>query len=199
MTVCELANEMVDRELLDMTKPRRNIKGRRIHYFQPSHKYFSVFIDIQKDFICTIGISTSGNVVERFDFSINYEEKTTQQVLTDCVLKKLRNSPNYKYCMAVYLLSDGNDEYEVEENVIKTTKENLIVTAFADNNKIKLFEFNGSCIVSLYSHTYVPKVEKAILLKAIPFDEICSYNGDLYFDSFDALQRIAMINLENLI
>ncbi len=199
LTVCELANEMVSRELLDMTKPRRNIKGRRIHYFQPSHKYFSVFIDIQKDFICTIGISTSGSVAERFDFPKNYEGNTVQQVLTEHVIKKLRNSSNFKYCMATYLLGDDNDEYVVDEDIIKITKENLIVAAFEDKNKAKLFEFNGKCIVSLYSHTYTPNADKSILMNAIGFDESCTYNGDLYFDSFDALQRIAMKNLENII
>ena len=94
LTVCELANELVKRELLDMTKPRRNVKGRRIHNFQPSHKYFSVFIDIQKDFISTIGISTSGNVVERFDYPICYEDKSTQRILTECIVNRLKKSQN---------------------------------------------------------------------------------------------------------
>lgn len=199
LTVCELANEMVRREILNMTKPRRNVKGRRIHNFQPSNKYFSVFIEIQEDFICTIGISTSGSVTERFDFPKNYEGKTTQQVLTEYVIKKLKNTSSFKYCLATYLLGDDNDEYVVDTDIIKTTKESLIVSAFEDKNKAKLFEFNGKCIVSLYSHTYTPQAEKSLLLKAIPFDEVCTYSGDLYFDSFDALQRITMKNLERII
>ena len=101
--------------------------------------------------------------------------------------------------MAIYLLGDEKDELDVENGIIKTTKEDLIITAFKDKNKAMLFEFNGKCIVSLYSHVYVPKVSKVELTKAIPFDSICAFSGDLYFNSFDALQRIAMINLENLI
>jgi len=199
LTVCELANEMVKRELLDVTMPRRNVKGRRIHNFQPSHKYFSAFIDIQKDFICTIGISTSGSVAERFDYPINFENHTIQEILNKYVIKRLKSSKSFKYCLGIYLLGDDKNEYIVDDDIIKSTKENLIVSAFSDTNKAKLFEFNGKCIVSLYSHIYTPRVDKASLMKAIPFDEICTYNGDLYFDSFDALQRIAMINLENMI
>ena len=199
LAVSDLANELVERGILDMTKPRRNVKGRRIHYFQPSNKYFTAFIDVQSEYICTIGISTAGKVTVRFDIAKNYERQSTQQVLTDFVIKRLKESPNYKYCLAVYLIGNEIDELTVDESIIKTTKEDLIVSAFSDKNKAMLFEFNGKLVVSLYSHTYVPTLDKRTLMKAIPFDEICSYDGNLYFESYDALQRIAMINLEKFI
>lgn len=199
LTICELANEMVKRELLDISKPRRNVRGRRIHYFSPSHKYFSIFIDIQKDYFSTIGISTSGDVIERFDYPINYEGRDSQEVLTDFVIEHIRNSANYKYCTSIYLIGDKNNIYTVDEDIIKTTKEELIAYSLADKNKIKLFDFNGKYIMSLYSHLHVPTCSKEQLLKAIPFDEICSFQGDLYFEAFDALQMISKENLIKII
>lgn len=199
LTICELANEMVKKELLDMTIPKREAKGRRAHCFLPSHRYFTAFIDVQKDYICTIGISTSGSVVERFDFPINYEGKSTNDVIKEFVISKLKNSPNFKYCLAIYLLTDDTVSYDIDASVTKITKEELIASAFSDRNKAILFDFSGKYIVSLYSHNYSPTADKNTLISAIPFDEICTYEGDLYFDSFDALQKIAMKNLENII
>lgn len=199
LATCELLNEMVSREILDMTKPRRNVKGRRIHHFHPSNKFFSVFIEIQQEYISTIGISTSGHVTERFDLPKNYEGHTVQEVINDYVLKNLKKRPNFKYCLAIYLLGDDKNELTVESEIIKTTKEIMIVSAFSEANKAMLFDINGKLVVSIYSHTYIPTVDKNALMSAIPFDEVCTYEGDLYFDCFDALQRIAMKNLENLI
>ena len=197
LTVGELANELVEREFLDMTKPRRNVRGRRIHYFKPSHKYYSVFIEVQSKSFVTIGISTSGSVIERFDYPLDYEGYSRREVLERFVIKRLKQSESYKYCMAIYLLGDDKDEFVVDKEIIKTTKEMLIATSLVDKNKLKLFDFNGTHIMSLYSHLHIPTVGKAELTQAIPFDEICTFQGDLYFDTFDALQKIAMINLES--
>ena len=199
LTVCELANELVSREILDMTKPRRNIRGRRIHHFKPSHKYFSIFIEVQKEFFTIIGISTSGSVIERFDYPLEYEGYSRQEVFDSFVLKRLYSSDNFRHCMAIYLIGDTGDELVVGEGVTKISKELLIATAFADKNKLKLFDFNGKYIMSLYSHIHHPTVGLTALTKAIPFDEICTYQGDLYFESFEALERITKINLESVI
>lgn len=199
LTVCELANEMVKREILDISKPRRNIKGRRIHYFSPSHKYFSIFIDVQKNFFTTIGITTSGEAIERFDYPLNYENKSCQEVLDEYVMPHIRNSSNYKYCTSIFMLGDTNNALTVDSDVIKSTKEDLIAYSLADKHKIKLFDFNGRYIMSLYSHIHYPKVPKELLLKAIPFDEIISFQGDLYFDAFDALQLVSKEKLEEII
>ena len=199
MTVCELLNEMVNKELLNMTVPKCNVRGRRTHHYQPSNKYFSIFIDIKIEYISTIGISTSGSVVERFDYSSNYKDCDTKFVLTNYVIKRLKNSPNYKYCTAIYILGNDVEKFDVDDSLIKTTKEDLIVSANADKSKAILFEINDKYIVSLFSHTYATSVDKNTLLKAIPFDEIRTFTGDLYFDSFDSLQKIAMQNIEKLI
>lgn len=199
LTVCELANEMVAREILDITKPKRNVKGRRIHYFQPSHKFYTAIIDVQKNFICTIGITPSGNVTERFDYPVNYLDKTVQQILSDHVIKKLKNCQSFKYCTSVYVLCDSNDSYDVGEDITVTTKERLIVDAIAHKDKAMLFEFNGKCLVSLYSHVYQPKVSKDELIKAIPFDEFRCYDGDLFEIFIDSIQRIATKRLEDVI
>lgn len=199
LTVCELANELVKREILDISKPRRNIKGRRIHYFSPSHKYFCIFIDVQKTYFSTIGISTSGEAVERFDYPLDYENRTKQEVLDKYVMPRIRTSLSYKYCTAIYMLGDENNTLSVDSDVIKSTKENLIAYSLADKNKMKLFDFNGKYITSLYSHLHYPTVSKDLLLKTIPFDEICSFQGDLYFDTFNALQLLAKEKLEELI
>ena len=122
-----------------------------------------------------------------------------QDVLRDFVIPKLKNNPNYERCLGIFLITNGTDVLPREENITITTKEDLIVTAFSDKNKTILFEINGKLFVSLYAHIYVPTVDKQSLMNAIPFDEIYTYNGELYFEVYDALQRIAMNYLEKYI
>ncbi len=199
LTVCEVANQLASRELIEITKPRRNMRGRRVHHYVPSNKYFSIFIDIQKQYFSAIGISTSGDVVERFDYPIRYEERDSQEVLNLFVMRKIRNSPNYKYCTSIFLLGDKNHTFTVDDDVIKTTKEELIANSLADKHKVKLFDFEGKYIMSLYSHLHFPDLPKEQLLKAITFDEICTFTGNFYFDAFEALKLIAREKLLEII
>lgn len=199
LTVSELANDMVKREILDISKPRRDGVGRRKHVFRPSHKYFSYFIDRQQKYFSTIGISTDGLAVERFDYPLNYEKKTMQEVLDKNVLRRIRTSPSYKYCMAIYLIGDENDNFVVDSDVIKTTKEELIALSLADKDKLSLFEFNGKCMMSLYYHLHKSDTDTASLCKIIPFDNVYTFEGNLYYDAFESLKRIAITNIENII
>lgn len=199
LTVCELSNELVARGILDISKPKQASKGRRTHVFAPSNKYFSIFIDVQKSYYSVIGISTSGIAVERFDYPINYEKRSKQEVFDKYVINRIRNSESFKYCMAIYLLDNSENELFVDSEIIKTSKEELIATSLSNPKKTILFEFNGKYIISLYSHLQFPSVDKELLCKAIHFDEIYYFEGDLYFEAFDSLKRIAMNNLESLI
>ena len=199
LTVCELANILVAREILEIEKPKQNRVGRPRHKFTPSHKYYCIFIDKQKEFFSTIGISTNGSAIERFDYPLNFEKRSCQEVI-EIVLNRVYENPHYKYCMAIYLLGDDNEELNVPDNVIRTTKEHLIATSLADESKIRLFEFDGEkCILSLYSHLQYPKVSKDEICKIIKIDELYTFSGNLFFESFEALQKIAIINLENII
>lgn len=199
LTVSELANDMVRRELLDISKPKQDKVGRRVHRFKPSHKYFSIFIDKQAQYFSTIGISTNGIAVERFDYPLNYEKRTCQDVLTNHVLKRVKSSPSYKYCMAIYLLGAENDNFVLDDDIILINKEDLIAKSLADKNKAILLDFNGKCILSLYSNIHYTSADKETICKVLSFDSIYTFRGDLYYDSFEALTRIAKMNIESII
>ncbi|MBE6673743.1 MAG: hypothetical protein E7596_01395 [Ruminococcaceae bacterium] len=199
LTVSELANDMVRRELLDISKPKRDKVGRRVHKFKPSHKYYTIFIDKQSQYFSTIGISTSGIAVERFDYPLNYEKRTCQDVLTNYVIKRVKSSPNFKYCMAIYLLGAENDNFVIDDDIIMINKEDLIAKSFADKNKTILFDFNDKYIMSLYSNIHYTTADKETICKVFNFDSIYTFRGNLYYESFDALTRIAKMNIEIII
>ena len=199
LTVGELANELVARNILEMTKPRRNIRGKRIHYFNASNKHFCVLIDMQSTYFVTIGITTNGSVVERFDYSLNYEGYSKQEVFDKFIISRLKQSENYKFCLGIYLIGDINNEINVDNDIIKTTKEVLLVNSMADETKLTLFEINGKCIMSLYSHIHFPTVGKKALVEAISFDEICTLQGDLNLETLNALERITQLKMLSFI
>ncbi len=199
LTVSELANNMVKRELLDISKPKRDKVGRRVHRFKPSHKYFTIFIDKQNQYFSTIGISTNGTAVERFDYPLNYEKRTCQDVLTNYVIKRVKSSPSYKYCMAIYLLGAENDNFVLDDDIILINKEDLIAKSLVDKNKTILFDFNDRCMMSLYSNIHYTSADKETLCKVFKFDAIYTFRGDLYYEAFEALTRIAKINIESII
>lgn len=199
LTVCEITNEFVKRDILDIAKPKQDKRGRRTHIFKPSHKYYSIFIDKQERYFSTIGISTNGEATIRFDYPVNYEKRTSDQVLNELVIPRVKNHPSFKYCMAIYLLGNDLDELTVSEDVIKISKEDMIAQALADENKIRVFDFNGKYIVSLYSHIYYPTVSLEALCNALPVDEVLTYRGDLYYECFDALTFVTKNNLEDMI
>ena len=53
--------------------------------------------------------------------------------------------------------------------------------------------------MSLYSHIHIPDVDIDTLCKAIKFDEVYTLRGDLYYETFEALKRIARLNIEKVI
>ena len=199
LTISELARELEARNIIDISKPRRNMVGRRRFIYKPSHKYFSIFIEKQKEFFSAIAITTEGKAIERYDFPLNYENRTCQDVLDTYVLKKARERDDKEFCMAIYLLGAEKGEFVLTDDVILTTKEELIAKSMSNDSLTKLFVFNGQCIMSLYSHIHLSSLSKEELCKAINFHEILTFNGELYFESFEALKYAAIKNLEYLI
>ena len=190
LSVCKLANNLAKKKIIEISAPPRDKVGRRCHIYTPSHKYYSIFIDKQQDAFCVIGISTNGKSVLRFDFDINYEGKTAQDVFDNYVLDEIKSNPNFKFCLAIYLSGINIDEILTDDTVIKASKEEIIVHSLMDKNKIMLFEFDNKLILSIYSHIHYPQADKKSLYDAMPIHELISFTGGLYFETFDALNRI---------
>ena len=199
LSVCKLMRNLQRKGIIEISAPPRDYRGRRCFVYTPSHKYYSIFIDKQADAFCVIGISTNGKANIRFDFDINYGGKTAQEVFDSCVLDEIKNSPEYQYCLAIYLCGLNIDEIETDDTVIKTTKGEIIVEAYKDESKIMLFEINGRLILSTYSHVSFPTVTKEALSEAIPIHEVLTFAGELYFETFNALCNISARNLEKII
>ena len=191
---------MRKRKILIVKSPKVDRLGRRTYIYEASRNYFCYFIEKQEDHFSIIAIDTSGIAIDRFDYKLNFEKRTENGVLNDCILKVISRRPNYKYCMSIYLLGDDIDNLEsFELPIIKISKEKLIAISLSKPTTTSLFEFDNKIIISLYSHLQYPTVDKETLCKAINFDEIYSFFGKLYFECFDSLKRIAAINLENII
>lgn len=199
MTVSKITHSLVDREILELHKPKRNVTGRRIHRFKPSHKYFCYFIDMQKDYFSTIGISTNGTAVERFDYPINYEDRGSQAVFDDLVLKRIKSKDSYKYCTCIFLLGNEASKLKCDDTIIRITKEELIAESLSDVDKTIFFDFNGKYAISLYSHIIFPNLNKKEIFKITDFDDEYNFTGELYFESFNALEIKSTKKLEEFI
>ncbi len=199
LSVSNLTSEMAKMEILKIISPKRDRVGRRSYVFSPTNRYYSVFIDKQAAFFRIIGIATSGRVTERFDIALNHNNNSVQEVFDNYVIKRLKTSPTYKFCMSIYLSGIDIDEIIVDDTVRKATREELIAESFIDNNKIMLFNFNTKYILSIYSHIYTPTVDIDTLSQSIPIHDYLSFQGDLYNETFDALQRLTSNNIEKII
>ena len=199
MAIWSICRKMAEKEIIEMTSPKRDSVGRRPYKYKSSHKYYSYFIDRQSKFFSTIAISSDGISVDRFDYPINYQGKTAQVVLVENVLHRIRSNPNHKYCMAIYLINGENDGFVLDDDITMVNKEEIIAESLAFKDKTTLFDFNGKLVMSLYSHIHIPNVDIDTLCKAIKFDEVYTLRGDLYYETFESLKRIARLNIEKVI
>ena len=199
MTIGAICRHMAKKEIIEMSSVKRDSIGRRPYRYKSSHKYYSYFIDRQSKFFSTIAISSDGISVDRFDYPINYQGKTPQDVLVENVISRIKSNPNHKYCMAIYLINGKDDCFVLDNDIINVNKEEIIAESLAVKNKTSLFDFNGKLIMSLYSRIHIPDVDIDTLCKAIKFDEVYTLRGDLYYETFEALKRIARLNIEKVI
>ena len=199
LSVSQLTSDLINRGILEKITPKRDMVGRRGYIFSPSFNHYSIFIDKQIDSFCIIGIATNGKVKERFDFSLNQDGHTMQYVFDNFVLPRIRRSQNYKYCTAIYLCGIDIDEIKVDESVKKSSITEIIVKAYADSEKITLFDFNGKYVLSLHSHIYYPNATKEEIYKILPVHDYLAFDGGLYFECFNALQILTAGDLEAII
>ena len=196
-TISEITNNLVERNILEVTIPKRDEVGRRINKYKASNNYFCVFIDKQEKFFSTIGITTSGSANIRFDYRVDHNGLSAQEVFDKFVMNQIKKDEIFKYCMAIYLIN--GDDLKTNNEVIKTTKESLIIESLTNTDKMILFEFNGRCVMSLYGRIHHTDTDKYTLSNDLEFDEIITLQGDLYYESFNALQIIATKNIEKII
>lgn len=200
ITVSALTRDMCRKNILLIKRPKLDRVGKPQNIYIAAKGYFCYFIDKNPDHFSVIAIDTTGEAIDRFDFKLSYESRTVNSILNDCIVKTIKRRTNYEHCMGIYLLGNDIDKLEPSVPMYKTTKEELIALSLANEDKASLFEFNNEkIIISLYSHLHYPTIDKNTLCKAIDFDEIYSFSGKLYYESFDSLQRIAIKCLENLI
>ena len=196
-TVSEITNDLVRRNFLNLSIPKRTEVGRRINKYSATNKYFCIFIDKQDDCFSIIGIDTSGNANIRFEYSTNHNGQSAQEVFDNFVLYDIKNSEIFEYCMAIYLIN--GKEIIVNDEIIKTTKEDLIVTSLSNTEKAILFEINNKCIMSLYGHIHYSDTDRYTLCKYFSFDEFYTIQGNLYYEAFHSLQILTKKAIEKII
>ena len=196
-TISEITNNLVEKNILKVSILKSSKAGRRTNIYEASNEYYCLFIEKQDDVFSTIGITTNGMSNIRFDFSINHDGLSPQEVFDNLVMNEVKNLDNLKFCTDIYLIN--GDDIKTNESVIKATKESLIVKSLIDPNKMMLFEINNECIMALYGHIQFTKLNKFPLCDCLKFDEIITIQGNLYFESFNALKIIAMKNIERII
>ena len=99
--------------------------------------------------------------------------------------------------MRIFLIN--GDTVKTTDEITKTTKEDLIISTLMKADKTILFEINNNCTMVLYGHIHHTELDKRELCKLFDFDEVITLQGNLYYESFNALQVLTRKYIEEII
>lgn len=194
LTVSNLANELIKREILLVDRPKQSRVGRPTHKYFPSHFYYTVYIEKLDSAFSVFAVSTIGKMVDRFIYTTNKGKLTEQEVLNS-VLERIQGSEGYRYCNGIFLLGAKENEYIIPDGIAIMSKEEFIARALADEKKICLFSFNNKPVLSIYSNIQIPNATVEEVNRIIKADDFFMFEGTLQVECYDSLKLMAIKNL----
>ena len=199
LTVSNLIDDMVKRELLELYKLKEDNVGRRKNRYRPSDKHFVIFIEKCENYFSVFGISANNKMLFEFNYPIDNENYSYQDALTDLIENNIKRISCYNYCLKIFVSCDNIDEFHPIDDVVFTNINHLIATAYSDNNRSQLFEINDICILSLYSHIHTTSESAENVIKLLSFDDIYTFQGNLHFEKLNSLKIIVQRLIKKLI
>lgn len=197
-SVLKIAKELEKRKFVKIVNQLNGCQGRPRVYLSPSNVYYSVYIHLYEDTFSTIAISTSGGVILRMDYPVNYRQQSIDESLADLV-SEITSIESFPYCMGMYLINKSSHLPNIPKSVISLSAEKLIASSLASDDEIILFHTDDIIILSLYSRLQFPSCSKEEILKVIEVDSIIKMDCDSFDEIFKAMSKKTEKDLQRII
>ena len=200
LTIWKITNDLSKRGFLTISRPARNIRGRRALHFDLCTDFYSIFVIEHPRIFSAIAINIEGRAIYRFDHFKQRNLSLKEDIKT--LVGKIRKAPMFKkHCVDVFCTCTDETNKYLPKDYIKTSIEDLIINGLSSEKYITLFKINNKITLSLYSHIVNPPNDASDLeiKRLLPVDELYYYKGELYDGVFDALQNHTIYNISKLL
>ena len=200
MTACELTRKLVKNDIIKVNTAPQGKSGRRPNIYSLVDKYHCMYFEETEKSFCCISIDINGHVIDRFDhvFMRELSKKDNVRLLFEKFRKKRIFG---KYCIEVFANCNDDTALLLPKNVIRSTKEDIILSSLSENNKIILFKLGKKLAISAYNHIHYPKrgVGEITAHKVLDLDKTYTFCEELYDGLFLAMQHYSLAKISQLI
>lgn len=200
MTACELTQKLVKNNIIKVETVSQGRSGRRPNIYSLVDKYHCMYFEETVKSFCCISIDINGHVIDRFDhvFMSEYSKKENLKLL----FKKFRKKRIFgKYCIEIFANCNDDTALLLPKNVVRTTKENIILSSLSEKDKVILFKLGDKLALSAYNHIHFPKkgVGEITANKVLDIDKTYTFCEQLYDGLFLAMQRYSLTKISQLL
>ena len=200
MTVSEITRCLVAKNILEIQTEPQQRSGRRSNLYSIIDKYHCMFFEENRRGYSCISINTKGQVIDRFDYV--FRNDINKQENIKLMFKKFKKKRIFnQYCVDIFAVCEDDTAELLPKNVIRTTKEKMILTYLSENNKVILFKLGKQLAISAYSHIHFPKnhIGEVTINKVLSVDKEYFFSDELYDGVFLALEKHSMDKIYDLI
>jgi hypothetical protein len=194
MSVSKIVKELIAKNILEITKPKRSISGRRTMKFSISNRFYVAYAEEHEGGFCVIMINAKEDAVDRFDIQHRIGEIGYIRTFTKFVLRK-----DYRDCVGVFMDFSNPNPPRIPTNFIKMSKTEIIINAFSDENKIIFFKTKDNLILSIYGKTIYSNCSVEDAKKVLPMDELYEIDENKYDLLFQAMAKLTVKRILSLI
>lgn len=200
MTACEITQLLIKKNIIKFETMPQGKAGRRPNVYSIVDNYHCMYFEETEKSYCCISIDINGNVIDRFDHVFRKELSKKENV--KILFQKFRQKRIFgKYYIDVF--ADCNDETAryLPKNVIRTNKEEIILSNLSEPDKIILFKLGKKLVISAYSHIhYLQKgVGEKLTNKVLNIDKTYTFCKELYDGLFLAMEKHSLHKISQLI
>lgn len=164
--------------------------GHPIHKYRISDNHHCLYIDKRPDIYALVSVTANGIAHTRAKFPKRFMYLGPSTSLS-YMLNNLRKMDAHKYCRSIYLAGDNLEEIKPDVDVITTSVEELILSAYVDKDKVYYIKLKDKCYVSVYSHTHETDMSYKYVQKVLPIDEYIEITEEnKYIIIFESLKRL---------
>ena len=200
MNACDLTQELIQRNLLTVETVAQGRTGRKPNLYSIVDKYHCMFFEETEKSFCCISIDINGHVIDRFDHVFIKELSKKENV--KLLFQKFRKKHIFgKYCIEIFAVCNDDTALYLPKNVVRTTKESIILSSLAENDKVILFKLGKKLAISAYNCIHFPKkgIGETTINKVLNIDKTYTFCKELYDGLFLAMQRYSLSKLVELI
>ena len=159
-----------------------------------SNKFYVAYAEEFEGGFSIILIDAKEDAIDRFN--ILHKEGDINYIRT---FNRFIKRDDYKNCVGVFMDFANPNPPRIPKNFIKMHKDEIIINAFNDEEKIILFKTNDKLIISVYGKLIYSNDTIDDAKKALPIDEIYEISNDSYELLFKAMAKHTIKRIITLI